>query len=312
MCSSMGKIILFYKYVTLENPKKVLDWQKTICTSLGLKGRIILAHEGINATLGGESIAIDEYVTAMKQDPLFADIDFKESIGSANCFPRLAIKIKEEIVKMGVSPKELSAQDGGIHLSPQQVHDLLQNKPENLVILDTRNKFESHIGTFKDAIKADINYFREFPGYIDSSLDQFKDKEVLMFCTGGVRCERATGYLKKKGVAKQVYQLEGGIHRYIEQFPDGFFRGKNYVFDARISVSANDDVLAICPFCKNPWDEYINCLNALCNKHILCCPLCIDQLSNTCSPECKDLLEQNKVPSRPAFKKVSIDNTRPK
>lgn len=303
----MGKIILFYKYVDIAYPKQIVKWQTKLCTELGLKGRIILAHEGINGTLGGDNVAIDRYKNLMLSHPLFDGIDFKESAGDARCFPRMQIKIKDEIVKLGIDSKTLTPKQGGKHLSPQQVHALLQHKPDDLVVLDARNACESAIGSFKDAIKPEIQYFRQFPAYIDQHLDMFKDKKVLMYCTGGVRCERATAYLNTKGVAKEVYQLEGGIHKYLEQHPDGFFRGKNYVFDARLSMHTNNDILTSCLLCDTSCDTYDNCANASCNKHFVCCNTCKESFKNTCSLVCKQLLESEKVAARPPLRTVKLE-----
>ena len=150
----------------------------------------------------------------------------------------------------------------------------------------------------------DINHFRELPEYIDTHLDQFKDKQVLMYCTGGIRCERASAYLKSKNIAKQVYQIEGGIHRYVEQYPDGFFRGKNYVFDNRITLKVTDDILGTCLICTTLCDNYTNCLNAKCNKHFICCDPCLNKLNNTCNTVCHDFVGHNKVNKRPTLKKV--------
>src|SRR5438045_9113606 len=116
-----------------------------------------------------------------------------------------------------------------------------------------------------------------------------------MYCTGGIRCERASAYLNEKNIAKKVYQMEGGIHRYVEQYPDGFFRGKNYVFDGRIAVKVNDDVVSHCLLCSEPCDQYTNCLNASCNEHFICCVQCLDSYGNTCGATCEELLSQHKV-----------------
>lgn len=302
----MGKILLYYKYVTLQYPKRIQKWQQKICLELGLTGRIIIAHEGINGTVGGSEEKIEKYIEIMKKYPPFEDIDFKHSDGGSDCFPRLQIKVKNEIVKLGIDPQKVTVADGGIHLSPTQTHELLKNKPENLIILDTRNNYESAIGAFKDAIKPDINYFRQFPEYIDHNIELFKDKEVLMYCTGGVRCERATAYLQQKKIASTIYQIEGGIHRYIEQYPNGFFEGKNYVFDNRVSVKANETILSRCLLCQKPEDEYANCLNAACNKHFTCCATCNKEYQNTCSKECKELVYLHNAPARPLFTKVKI------
>ena len=162
------------------------------------------------------------------------------------------------------------------------------------------------MGHFKNALTPDINHFRELPEYIDKNLEQFKDKKVLMYCTGGVRCERATAYLKKKNVASQVYHIKGGIHRYVEAFPDGYFRGKNYVFDGRVTDPVTDDVLAYCEHCRIAYDEYSNCINAECNKQIIVCPPCTAVYHNTCSPTCLNLVTSSKVNIRTIPHKILI------
>jgi predicted sulfurtransferase len=295
----MGKVILFYKYVSIPNPHQLAQWQREICTQLGLKGRIILGHEGINGCLGGTIEAVTSYQEHMNAHPLFDHIDFKESEGGAECFPRLRISVKKEIVHLGIDPAQLSAQQAGTPLDPAQVHELLTNKPDNLVIIDCRNEVESAVGAFEGAIKPNTQYFREFPQYVDNNLELFKDKEVLMYCTGGIRCERGSAYVKSKNVARNVYHIKGGIHRYVEQFPDGFFRGKNYVFDGRIAVKVTDDVLSNCLLCSTPCDQYTNCINALCNKHFICCTSCLDQYKGACGLECQQKVANGSSQARP-------------
>jgi len=299
----MNKIILFYKYIDIAYPKQVMKWQQEICKELELKGRVLISHEGINGTLGGLIENLDRYKALMTEHELFGNIDFKESSGGPECFPRLAVKVRDEAVSLGIPYDALTPRNAGQHLTPEQTHDLIANKPEDLVILDARNNYEWAIGKFENAITPDIENFRDLPQYLEQNLDQFADKQVLMYCTGGIRCERASAYLNEKNVAKKVYQMEGGIHRYVEQFPDGFFRGKNYVFDARISVRVNDDVLGSCAICSQPCDDYYNCLNALCNEHFICCNTCLEMLGNTCSEKCQTLLAENKVQQRPEFQK---------
>ncbi len=294
----MGTILLYYKYVTIQEPERLAKEQRALCEELSLKGRVLIAHEGINGTVGGSPEHIERYKEFMKYHKLFHDIDFKESPGSADHFPKLKVLVKKEIVKLGIDPRTLTAQDGGLHLSPQEVHALLEECPEDLVILDARNKYESDIGTFKNAIKPPINYFRELPAYLDAHTDIFKNKRVLMFCTGGVRCERASAYLKAKNIAQEVYQIKGGIHRYTDAFPDGFFRGKNYVFDGRIAQKITDDVQASCKHCSLPYDDYSNCINAECNKQIVICPNCNTFYNTTCSTACKELVHGGYVKVR--------------
>lgn len=309
----MKKILLFYKYVAIEYPKQVVKWQKKLCQELGLKGRIFIAKEGINGTLCGSTEKVAIYTQAMNKHNLFNDIDFKESDTTTDGFPRLYIVERKEIVHLGIAPTILPATQGGTHLKPEQVHQLLDQHPDDLVVLDARNDYEWRIGKFEQAITPPISTFKEFPAYIDKHIDQFRDKQVLMYCTGGVRCERATAYLKQKNVAAHVYQLEGGIHRYTEQYPNGHFKGKNYVFDDRIALPITGDVLSTCDLCSSASDDYTNCLNASCNNHFIACQGCLVTYTNCCSNRCKELLESKQVKPRPDYNKkllaCSIANT---
>jgi len=305
----MNTVLLFYKYIFIEHPKSIMKWQKKICQDLGFTGRILISHEGINGTIGGAKENAERYKQIMLDHELFEGIDFKESNGGVECFPRLSVKVRDEAVSLGIPYTELTPENRGLHLKPSQAHELISQNPDNLVILDARNDYEWEIGRFENAITPPIQNFRELPTYIDNNIDLFRDKQVLMYCTGGIRCERASAYLNEKKVAKTVYQIEGGIHRYAEQYPDGFFRGKNYVFDGRISLKVNNDILGSCSSCSVPCDDYYNCLNASCNKHFISCELCITTLSKTCSRACKALLDNNTVASRPEFNKVQSLNT---
>ena len=292
----MGKIILFYKYVSVMYPVQEQKRQRALCEQLGLKGRIILASEGINGTVGGSTHAIELYKKHMQEHQLFYDMDIKESDGESSDFPRLRVLVKNEIVNFGGTP--VDPHNGGTHLTPQQTHELLNNPPKDLVVFDARNLYEADIGTFENAVVPPIQYFRDLPEYIDENLEQFKDKTVLMFCTGGIRCEKASAYLKTKDVAANVLQISGGIHRYVEQFPEGHFKGKNYVFDARISLKVTDDVLGSCHGCGTEFNEYTNCINVQCNKQVLACPGCITNLLNTCSTACAELVRSQQVKVR--------------
>lgn len=293
-----GTILLYYKYVSIPHPKQIQKWLTALCKKLELTGRIIIAHEGINGTVGGATAAIKAFKKEFLSHPLFVDTDVKESQGSADDFPRLSIKVRTEVVSLGVDPEALTTKNTGIHLSPDQTHEIIEHK-KDLVILDARNNYESRIGKFKGAITPDIRSFHDFPKYIDQNLEQFKNKEVLMYCTGGVRCERATAYLAEKNISKNIYQVDGGICRYVEKYPDGFFRGKNYVFDARVAVTANDDILTECDLCQEPCADYTNCINTLCNKQFIACASCRDTYEYTCSSKCHLLVKNKKVPTRP-------------
>lgn len=300
----MNTILLFYKYIAITYPKQIMKWQQTICQELQLTGRILISHEGINGTLGGATEQTNKYKALMLEHELFGGIDFKESEGGTECFPRLSVKVRNEAVSLGIPYDQLTPRNGGQHLTPEQTHELLTENPQDLIILDARNTYEWEIGRFENAILPDIENFRDLPQYLDNNLEQFADKQVLMYCTGGIRCERATAYLNEKKVAKKVYQIEGGIHRYAEQYPDGFFRGKNYVFDGRIALKVNDDILGSCLICTTACDDYHNCLNAACNKHFIGCAQCVVTLDKTCSTTCQNLIAENKTHTRPEFNKV--------
>lgn len=299
----MHSIILFYKYVSIQYPQQILKWQKKTCQELGLKGRIILAEEGINGTLGGHPDQLERYKQVMNEHPLFGNIDYKESHTVGDHFPRLRIVVKNEIVNLGLDPKIIRAEDAAPALEPAQAHELLAQKPENLIIIDCRNTVESAIGRIENAIRPDTKYFREFPEYVDKNIELLKGKQVLMYCTGGVRCERASAYVQSKGVAQAVYHMKGGVHRYVEAFPQGFFKGKNYVFDGRVGVKISDDILGTCYVCNKSWDEYTNCLRAECNRHYLACPECVQTLQNTCSQNCFELVSMGKAHKRPSMVK---------
>jgi predicted sulfurtransferase len=178
-------------------------------------------------------------------------------------------------------------------------------RPKSIISLPINQRT---IGTFQGALTPPLKHFRELPDYIDQNVEQFKDKEVLMFCTAGVRCERASAYLKSKGVAQQVYQLEGGIHRYVEEYPDGFFRGKNYVFDGRLALQVTEDVIGSCALCAIACDDYNNCLNAECNKHFICCDTCIVAYNYTCSTQCFNLVAEQKVHLRPIYRAINKES----
>uniref|UniRef100_A0A8B9PG04 Thiosulfate sulfurtransferase/rhodanese-like domain-containing protein 2 n=2 Tax=Apteryx TaxID=8821 RepID=A0A8B9PG04_APTOW len=191
----------------------------------------------------------------MLSQPLFKDIlcrdDFKSSAGGAHCFPDLRVGVFEEIVPMGIDPKKVSYKETGIHLSPQEFHREVEQYlsqanqgQSDTILLDCRNFYESKIGHFQGCLAPDIRKFSYFPSYVDENLELFKNKRVLMYCTGGIRCERGSAYLRSKAVCREVYQLKGGIHKYLEEFPDGFYRGKLFVFDDRYAICSNEDIIS--------------------------------------------------------------------
>lgn len=302
----MEKIVLYYRYITIANPQEIADWQRSLCTELNLLGRILIAPEGINGTVSGPEDTIAQYKKAFVEHPLFADIVFKEEDAPSGCFPRLQVTVKKNIVNFQATADLKSS---GTPLTPAQVHDLIQSAPENFIIFDARNDFESRVGKFDNAITPTISHYRDLHQYIDDNQNLFAKKEVLMYCTGGIRCEFASAYLQEKGIAKKVMQLEGGIINYIQQYPDGFFRGKNYVFDGRVCVPVTTDILATCDLCPTPCDEYTHCLNAACNKQFIGCATCLQTLENSCSRICLELITVHKVAKRLPFKRATFESS---
>jgi UPF0176 protein len=301
----MGKVALYYKYVFIENPKQIMKWQRRLCQRLELTGRILIANQGINGTVAGSESAIDGYINAMNKHELFGGIDFKIDEGGNELFPKLRTVVRDEIVTFGTAGKEARIENTGTHLSPEQTHDLISTN-KNLVILDARNTYESKVGAFTNAIIPPIENFRDLPQFIDANEELFKGKDVLMYCTGGVRCELATAYLNQKNIASNVYQINGGIVRYTEKFPEGHFRGKNYVFDGRVAVRINNDVIGHCEVCGASNDDLTNCINVKCNKQYIACPTCLTSLGNTCSSVCHELVTTQAVSVRTQPKKVTL------
>ncbi|XP_006863199.1 PREDICTED: thiosulfate sulfurtransferase/rhodanese-like domain-containing protein 2 [Chrysochloris asiatica] len=250
-----GEVLLYYCYCDLEDPYWLCAWQTALCQHLHLTGKVRIATEGINGTVGGSKLATRLYVEAMLSCPLFKDYlckeDFKTSKGGAQCFPELRVGVFEEIVPMGISPNKVSYKKPGTHLSPGEFHEevkkflSLQNREQSdTILLDCRNFYESKIGRFQGCLAPDIRKFSYFPSYVDKNLELFREKRVLMYCTGGIRCERGSAYLKAKGVCKEVFQLKGGIHKYLEEFPDGYYKGKLFVFDERYALSYNNVIVS--------------------------------------------------------------------
>lgn len=258
-------VILFYKYVAIADPQSFAAEQRTLCSGLGLKGRILIAEEGINGTMAGPRDAIDRYVEALRSDERFADIEIKLSPGDAQTFPKLVIKVRPEIVTLGVGPL---APDLHNHLSPEDWKRTLEEEPD-VVVVDVRNRYESVAGKFENAIACDIENFRDLPAYVDQ-LAEFKDHKVLMYCTGGIRCEKASALFRSKGFTN-VFQLHGGIAKYQEQFGNEHWLGECFVFDQRMTTRVEDGLKQIgqCAHTGRPTGRFVNCLHDLCHTLFL-------------------------------------------
>ncbi len=259
---SAWPVILFYKYVAIADPVAFTAEQRALCEALGLKGRVLIAHEGINGTLAGPVDAINEYVTALHADPRFADVEMKVSPGDAGTFPKLVVKTRREIVTLGLPELAPSHER---QLAPAEWKKMLEEDPD-VVLLDVRNRFESDAGRFAGAVVCEIETFRDLPAYVEQ-LEALKEKKVLMYCTGGIRCEKASALLQSRGF-RDVFQLHGGIVTYQEQFGNEHWQGECFVFDQRMTVKVDDGLVQIgrCAHTGRPTSRFVNCLHDPCHK----------------------------------------------
>lgn len=284
------EIIIFYKYVRLEDPAEVMAWLRTLCSGLNLTGRILLATEGINGTVEGKTDDIRAFEAAMHAHPAFNDVWFKASPGTGHAFPKMKIKVRSEIVTTGL-PKETDIdpnQTTGQHITAEQLKEWYENG-ENFAIIDMRNDYEYAVGHFKNSIESGMANFRDL-AQVPERFAHLKDKKVLTVCTYGVRCEKASGYLKQQGFS-DVYQLHGGIGTYMKQYPGEDFRGSLYVFDDRMTEQFTDayERIGRCFSCGATSERFGNCAYDECHKQLIICDACAPQ-SHTifCSSVCRD------------------------
>ncbi len=286
----MHQILLYYKYVPIEDPESLVKSQRELCERLGLKGRIIIASEGINGTVEGTKEATEEYMKKLSSDRRFADINFKIDESNGESFPKLSVKLRKEIVSSHLGDEDVKPwETTGRHLSADELQSWIDSG-KDFVIVDMRNDYEYKIGHFEGSVNPKMDNFRDLPDAV-SNLEKIKEKPVLSVCTGGVRCEKASGYLIKKGF-KEVYQLENGIVSYMKKYPNQAFKGKLYVFDKRIAVDFdnpdNHTVVGKCDICESPTERYVNCRNKECNAHFLVCETCETEKGVFCSEGCKE------------------------
>lgn len=285
------RILLYYCFTPLADPEAVMLWQRTLCESLGLTGRIIVSRHGINGTVGGSLASCKTYVRRTREYPGFRDMEFKWSQGSAADFPKLSVKVREEIVSFG-APDEVEVDSHGVvgtgtHLTPTALHELVEEKGDDLVFFDGRNAMEAQIGRFKGAIVPDVETTHDFIRELESGkYDDLKHKPVVTYCTGGIRCEVLSALMKNRGF-EEVYQLDGGIVRYGEHFGDsGLWEGSLYVFDRRMHMEFSEEskTLGRCVRCEAPTNDFHNCSQGECRKQILLCGSCAG--SEARCPDC--------------------------
>ncbi len=281
------KILLFYIFRPLADPQAIRLWQRELCDRLNLRGRIVISQHGINGTVGGEVESLLTYIKATKSYAPFKGIEFKWSDGHRDDFPRLKVKVREEVVAFGI-PNELKVNEegvvgGGEHLSPAALHELVEARGDELVFLDGRNAFESKIGKFKNAVVPETVTTHDFIRELESGkYDHLKDKPVVTYCTGGIRCEILSSAMKNRGFA-EVYQLEGGIVKYGEAFGNkGLWEGSLYVFDRRMTIDFEENIAAIgeCEYCSAPTKNFYNCTDLVCRTLTLMCDTCVEDKSS--------------------------------
>jgi UPF0176 protein len=283
----MHKIILYYKFVPLSDPQAVMLWQQSLADSLSLKGRIIISKDGVNGTLGGDIKAVKSYIKANKKFPAFKDIRYKWSDGSLDDdFPKLSVKVRDEIVTFNAA-SELKVNDrgivgGGQKIKPDKLHELV-NDNEQVVFFDGRSEYEAKVGKFKNAVTPKVRTAKDFIPVLESGkYDHLKDKTVVTYCTGGIRCEVLSMLMKNRGF-KDVYQLDGGIVKYTEKYKDqGLWEGSLYVFDKRMGLKFSDQSVDIgeCIHCQAKTSNYENCALKSCNDLVLICDDCKEDRSN--------------------------------
>lgn len=292
----MQKILLYYKFAPIADPEAVRLWQRTLCEKLNLRGRILISEHGINGTVGGDIEDLKAYAKATKEHAALKKMTFKWSDGSREHFPKLSVKVRKEIVTFGAAD-EIAVDDkgivgGGKHLKPEEVHQLVEERGDDVVFFDGRNAYEAAVGKFKNAVVPETRHTRDFIDDLEGpKYNDIKDKPVVTYCTGGIRCEVLSMLMKKRGF-KEVYQIDGGIVKYGETYgDDGLWEGSLYVFDDRMGMKFSDKAKDIgsCIHCAGNTSNYENCALKSCNNLVLICEICKTD-KDTCSDACQKLL----------------------
>ncbi len=283
------QVLLYYHYVTIEDPERFALEHLKFCKEIGLKGRILVAEEGINGTVSGDMEQTEAYIEAMHNDPRFADMPFKIDEHNKHAFKKMHVRPRGELVTFrledDINPKEIT----GDYLSPKEFFEEMQ--AENTVILDARNDYEYDLGHFQGAIRPDIETFRDLPEWVKENRHLIEGKRILTYCTGGIRCEKFSGWLVKEGF-EDVAQLHGGIVTYGKdpEVQGELWNGQCYVFDERIVVPINQKAHVIVGkdyFDGEPCERYINCASPECNKQILCSEENEHKYIRGCTHECR-------------------------
>ncbi len=285
--------ISFYKYHHLANPKVFRDELYQLLDSLNVLGRIYVAKEGINAQISTPSHRFDEFRSKIYSIDFLSGIRLNTAVDdNGKSFFKLKILVRNKIVADGLNDETFDVTDKGTHVNANEFNQLAEN-PETIIV-DMRNHYESEVGHFKNAICPNVDTFREELKVVEELLEEKKDQNILMYCTGGIRCEKASAWFKHRGF-KNVFQLEGGIIEYAKQVKnqglENKFIGKNFVFDERLGERITQDIISTCHQCGKPCDTHTNCKNDGCHLLFIQCTECNEKYNNCCSEVCKNILE---------------------
>ncbi|MEZ4720320.1 MAG: rhodanese-related sulfurtransferase [Flavobacteriales bacterium] len=312
--------VSFYRYVNIENPDEYRNQLYRSLEALGCLGRIYLANEGINAQMSAPTENWEAFLESLNNDPYLKDVPLKIAVqDDGKSFYKLKIKVRKKIVADGLDDSTFNPWDTGNHLSAKEFNEAIEN---GAIVVDMRNHYESEVGHFKGAILPDADTFRDELKMVEGILHGKENEKVLMYCTGGIRCEKASAYFKHLGF-KDVNQLRGGIieyaHQIQEQGLESKYIGKNFVFDERLGERITDDIVSHCHQCGAECDDHTNCLNEDCHLLFIQCDDCKQRYEGCCSDDCQEIIHlpeeeqrarrkgQNKGDARNVFKKGRVD-----
>lgn len=281
-------VLAYYYFTLIEDPAVEVFRHKEFFSNRDVKGRIYISQEGINGQMSASIPAAEEYMEWLRKDPRFQNVEFKIHKWHEHCFPRATVKMRPQLVALD---RKVDMDQTGIHLSPEEWKKMLDHRDENTILIDVRNDYEWDIGHFEGAQLPPLEQFREFPTYAQALKKERDPKKtkVMMYCTGGIRCELYSALMKEEGF-EEVYQLQGGVIKYGLEAGSKHWRGKLFVFDDRLSVPISNqqpaELISCCKYCQTPTDLYFNCANMDCNELFLSCPSCAEQAKGCCSTAC--------------------------
>jgi UPF0176 protein len=283
------KALLFYKYTTIDNPTELMERERAVCNVLDIKGRIIIAEEGINANIEGTNEAIEKYITHLRSDQRFKKVEIKESVGTGKMFPRLSIKVRPELVGHKFPPHIDARKKAGKYVMPHEMKKWYESNTD-FVVVDMRNDFETAVGKFKNSVDMGLKASRD----LKETVDELKqvvptNKKVVAVCTGGVKCEKMSAYLLDQGYT-DVYQLHNGIQGYMQKYPGEDFLGALYTYDGRVTIDfgGNREIIGTCEHCGKKAETFENCSNDECARHFIICDSCREAAGTVfCNDTCK-------------------------